>query len=249
MQASNAARAAPARAGGDPHRLERLPGAFDNLTDTALPEFVQDVTSNDAEAFNDLRLLGIGLNECERALNEHCWPVVLNKPVCSRLFALGIHGDGVTGCGPFDDLEVADVKFRPDRCFDFSHEVDAARGHVAGVIIAARDECGDLIDLAACNPDDGTLALWRGAASMLGEDQIGTPRVESEALAVFADAASWLRAGRRGVVVIDPARARWRLAGEHLVVDDPAFGYRLHGLLRLPDPKIFVASNGARCAA
>jgi hypothetical protein len=237
MLGSHAARAAPASAGGDPQNFERLAGAFDDHTDTAPAELFQE---EPAEAI-DFRLAGVGLNEPGRALLD-CWPLVLH-PLCSSLFALGIHGDGVNGRGAFDALHVADVIFRPGGRFDFSSEVGTARGSVAGVIIPLRDECGDLADLAAWNPDDGALALWRGVASMLGEDQLNAPRIESETLAVFADCASWLRAGRRGVVVIDADRARWRLTGETLVVDDPAFGRRLRDSLVLPEPKIFVASN------
>jgi hypothetical protein len=196
----------------------------------------------------DLRLLGLGLNECERALLD-CWPVVLHKATYSKLFALGIHGDGVNGHGPFDALQVADVIFRRGGRFDFSRDVRELRGHVSGVLIPARDECGDLVDLAAWNVDDGELALWRGVASMLCEDWISAPRIESDALAVFADVASWLRAGRRGVVIVDPQRARWRLTGERLAVDDPAFGRRIRDMLRLPEPQILVASKNERRAA
>jgi hypothetical protein len=195
----------------------------------------------------DFRLLGLGLNESERALLD-CWPLVLH-PLYSSLFALGIHGAGVNGFEAFDALHVADVSFRPGGRFDLSSEVRSALGAVAGVIIPARDECGDLIDLAAWNVDDGELALWRGVASMLGEDWINAPRLESEALAVFADVASWLRAGRRGVVIVDPQRARWRLTGERLAVDDVAFGRRVRDALRLPEPQIMVASKNTRRAA
>jgi hypothetical protein len=196
----------------------------------------------------DLRLLGLGLNECERALLD-CWPVVLHKAIYSKLFALGIFGEGVNGSGAFDALEVADVIFRSGRRFDFSREVRELRGHVAAVIIPARDECGDLVDVAAWNIDDGEIALWRGVASMLGEDWISAPRIESDPLAVFPDVLSWLRAGRRGVVIVEPLRARWRLTGERLAVDDPAFGRRVRDALRLPEPQIFVAPKAARRAA
>jgi len=204
--------------------------------------------SDASEIPADLRLLGLGLNECERALLD-CWPVVLHKATYSKLFALGIFGEGVNGRGAFDALHVADVIFRPGGRFDFSRDVREVHGHIAGVVIPARDECGDLVDLAAWNVDDGELALWRGVASMLGEDWTNAPRVESDALAVFADVASWLRAGRRGVVIVDPQRARWRLSGERLAVDDVAFGRRVRDALRLPEPKILVASKNARRAA
>ena len=203
--------------------------------------------SDASEITADLRLLGVGLNECERALLD-CWPAVLH-PLYSSLFALGIHGEGVNGHGAFDALHVADVIFRPGGRFDFSRDVREVYGHVAGVIIPARDERGDLVDLAAWNVDGGELALWRGVASMLGDDWVNAPRIESDALAVFPDVASWLRAGRRGVVIVDPQRARWRLAGERLAVDDVAFGRRVRDALRLPEPKIMVASKSARRAA
>jgi hypothetical protein len=195
----------------------------------------------------DLRLLGLGLNECERALLDS-WPLVLH-PLYSRTFALGIQGDGVNGFGPFDALHVAEVIFRPGARFDFASEIGSSRGSVAAVVIPTRDECGDLVDLAAWNIDGGAFGTWRGVASMLGEDQLNAPRIGSGALAVFPDVASWLRAGRRGVVVIDPKRARWRLAETPLVVEDVALGRRIREALRLPEPKIMVASKAARRAA
>jgi len=247
MLSSHAARAAPASAGGDPQNFERLAGAFDDETDTTISQSVPNKNFSGAESPVGLRLLGLGLNEPERALLD-CWPLVLH-PLYSRLFALGIHGDGVNGRGAFDALHVADVIFRPGARFDFSSEVGTARGSVAGIIIPLRDESGEHVDLAAWNPDDGVIALWRGAASMLGAENILAPRIESEALLVFADVAAWLRAGRRGVVVLDPARARWCLSGERLAVDDVAFGRRVRDALRLPEPQIMVASKNARRAA
>jgi hypothetical protein len=196
----------------------------------------------------DLRFLEPGLSSCERALLD-CWPVVLAKETYDKLFALGVHGEGVNGHDAFDALQVADVIFRPGGRFDFSRDVREGHRHIAGVIIPARDECGDLVDLAAWNVDNGQLALWRGVAAMLGEDWISAPRIESDALAVFADVASWLRAGRRGIVIVDPPRARWRLTGERLAVDDPAFGRRVRDALRLPEPQVVVASKSARRAA
>jgi hypothetical protein len=218
-----------------------LPGT--HIPDTA------NIHSEQDGAPIDFRLAGVGLSELERVLNEYCWPVVLNGPLYARIFAQGIHGAGLNGRGAFDSLQVADVIFRPGGRFEFSSEVRELRGHVAGVIIPIRDECGDLVDLAAWNPDDGALSLWRGMASMLGAENIFAPRIESEALLVFADVAAWLRAGRRGVVVLDPQCARWCLSGERLVVDDPAFGRRLRDSLALPEPKIFVASSRVRRAA
>ena len=195
----------------------------------------------------DSRLVGVGLNERERALNECCWPLVPH-PLYSSLFALGIHGEGVSGHGAFDALQVADVIFRPGGRFEFSRDVREMRGHVAGVIIPVRDECGDLLDLAAWNVDGGKLALWRGVASMLGAENIFAPRL-GEPLLVHETPLDWLRAGRRGVYIVDLQRAAPLLRlSEPLGVAREAHGRRLRQALAIPAPRIVVASN-ARAAA
>jgi len=195
----------------------------------------------------DPRLVGLGLNACERALLD-CCPVVLHNATYSKLFALGVHGAGVTGRGLFDALEVADVLFRPASPFDFAREVGAVFRLVAAIIIPVHDEAGDLVDLAAWNPDDGALALWHGVAAMLGAENIFAPRF-SEPLLVHETPLDWLRAGRRGVFIIDPQRAAPLLRlGEPLGVKREAHGRRLRQALTIPAPRIVVASN-ARAAA
>jgi hypothetical protein len=83
---------------------------------------------------------------------------------------------------------------------------------------------------------------------MLGEDRPMTaPRIEVDGVRVFPGPAEWLRAERRGVVILDAERARWRLAGERLIVDAATFGRRLRDALRLPEPRVFV--ENARMAA
>jgi len=221
-----------------------LPGAFDDNTNTAPSELIQE---EPIEAI-DPRLVGVGLNECERALNECCWPVVLNRTLYSRLFALGIHGDGVNGCGPFGALQFSDLLFRPAGRFDLAREAGAVFGLVSAIIIPVHDEAGDLVDLAAWNPDDGALALWHGVAAMLGAENIFAPRF-SEPLLVHETPLDWLRAGRRGVFIIDPQRAAPLLRlGEPLGVKREAHGRRLRQALTIPAPRIVVASN-ARAAA
>ena len=57
---------------------------------------------------------------------------------------------------------------------------------------------------------------------------------------MFPGPAEWLRAGRRGVVILDNERARWRLSEETLIVSDAAFGRRLRDALRMPEPRVYV---------
>jgi hypothetical protein len=114
--------------------------------------------------------------------------------------------------------------------------------------VIARDEFGTVDDLVAFDAR-GRVGRWLGRAVLLGEQMRFFPRVESPALRMFADPWEWLRGERRGVVVLDRGRARWRLAGDVLAVDEPAFGRRVRETLRLPDPQILVASKAAGRAA
>lgn len=241
MAAPDAARAAPADdAGGGPHEFAMLGGSL--VSDTANSTDEQDGASIDP------RSVGVGLNECERALNQCCWPVVLNRPLYSRLFAHGVRGAGVNGCGPFGALQFSDVLFRPAGRFDLAREVGAVFGLVSAIIIPVHDETGDIVDLAACNPDDGALALWRGAAAMLGAENIFAPRL-GEPLLVHETPLDWLRAGRRGVFIVDAQRAAPLLRlSEPLGVSREAHGPRLRQALTIAAPRIVVASN-ARAAA
>ena len=113
-------------------------------------------------------------------------------------------------------------------------------GHVLAVIIPALDESGETVDLAAWHMETGAVAIWRGVAAMLGEDGIDASRIEVDGLRVFPGLAEWLRAGRRGVVILDSESARWRLSEETLIVSAAAFGRRLRDALRLPEPRVFV---------
>jgi hypothetical protein len=224
-----------------------LPGAFDDERNTVFSRPPQDKSPSDEDALIDPRCLGLGLNACERALLD-CCPVVLHKATYSKIFALGVHGAGVTGCGLFDALEVADVLFRPAGRFDLAREAGAVFGLVAAIIIPVHDETGDIVDLAAWNPDDGALALWRGVAAMLGTENIFAPRL-GEPLLVHETPLDWLRAGRRGVFIVDPQRAAPQLRlSEPLGVKREAHGRRLRQALAIPAPRIVVASN-ARAAA
>ena len=230
-------------AGGGPQNFERLAGAFDNENITALSQDVQDGSSG----LIDPRWLGIGLNSCEQALNEFACLTVLH-PLWPQLRRLGIRDDRASGRF-LDALHVADVNPAAPGRFDFAAETSLTRSTFAAVVFPVFDDLGEIVDVAAWNPDSGALALWRGEASMLGEQNIFAPRLDHDGLHVHPDALTWLRAGRGGVVIIDPQRARWRLAEERLVVGDAAFGRRLRDALRLPAPQVFVAAHDGRRAA
>jgi hypothetical protein len=192
-------------------------------------------------------LAGIGMSACECALNEFSWPAVLH-PIWPTIYRLGICDDRASGRF-LDALQVADVIFLEGERFDFAAEVGALRGTVAAIAFPVLDEFGEIIDVGAFCPESGMFGLLRGAACLLGAENIHAPRIEHDGVRVHPDALAWLRAGRTGVYVVDPQRARWRLAEERLIVDNLAFGRRLRDALRLPVPSVFVLAHEARRAA
>jgi hypothetical protein len=237
MRATEAARPAHRRCDDGPREIEHR--AALSFFDTALSKSLQECDFADANAPVDLRLLGVDWNDCDKALAD-CAPLVLDRAIYNKLFGLGISGAAINGRGPFGALHIDAVVFLPSGRFEFSRDMRDASGTVKAVIIPVHDEQGELMDLAAWKPGSKSFGLWRGAASILGADRIGEPRVDSPVLHVFPDILSWLRNNRCGVVIIDPARARWLLAGDRLVVDATMFGARLREELRLPEPQIFV---------
>lgn len=247
-------KAAPARRGFGPQNIELLGSAFDNKSILSVANDQQRSAALDEleppAAAIDWRLAGVGLNECERALSD-CWPAVLDGAIYSRLKRRGIHGAGINGRGPFDALQVADALFRPGQRFEFARDVGSSVGAVAAVVVPVRDQAGDVVDLGAWHLESGAFGLWRGVASLLGEDRLFAPRIgDDDVLDVFANVADWLRAGRRGVVILDADRARWALAGQRLVAPSDEFGRALLADLSLPPPQIFVdrarRAGGAR---
>lgn len=185
----------------------------------------------------DLRLLGIGLNESEAALVDSQL-VVLHERLYAQLFALGIAGKGVNGRGPFDALGCDVVVFLPNRRFEFAPDMRDATGSCFAVIIPAHDEYAEIIDLVALDLDTGRIATWRGMASMLGQDDVASSSF-GEPMTVHEKAIDWLRAGRTGLFIIDPTRARKLLDGQKLAVARTAFGVALFSALR-SEPEIVV---------
>ncbi|MGO9770415.1 MAG: hypothetical protein ACLPSW_12835 [Roseiarcus sp.] len=116
---------------------------------------------------------------------------------------------------PAAPVRAARVVFA-ERYFDFAaeHDEDAR----PALCVIARDEFGVVDDLVAFDAR-GHIGRWLGRAVLLGEQMRFFPRVESPALRVFVDPWEWLRAERRGVVILDRGRARWRL-GENISDDD-----------------------------
>jgi hypothetical protein len=139
----------------------------------------------------------------------------------------------------------AAVVFRDNRpLFDFASDagVDSTDDASLALVFLALDEGGEAADLVAWASGTNHIAAWFGEATLLGSERLLLPRLY-DPLQVFPDPLAWLKAGRNGVVVVNPAKA-WRLPeGETLAVGDIEFGERLAALLQPPAPKIFVKGD------
>jgi hypothetical protein len=223
---SNAARAAPARADGDP-RENCLLGGSDHSSN-ALP--------------SPLHCTGLGEIECELLL---CELATLNEHLHRRLFDLGVSGPAVAGPDMFAALHFDAVIFLPDARFEFARHRNGFGARPA-VVIPARDECGDLADLVALDLETGECGTWRGRAAMLGAENVFAPRI-GEPLTCHATPLEWLQAGRRGVFVIDPSRAASLLhaGGGPLEVRSVDAGLALRAALTIEAPPILVNQDRA----
>ena len=190
MSAPHAARVAqPRTAEGDPQNFAMLPG-------THIPDIANIPSEQGSPPINPLSL-GVGLNACQRALNELGWPASLHS-IWPTIRQLGIRDDRSSGRF-LDMLQVADVNPCEGGHFEFAAESGLLLGTVASIVFPAFDELGETIDVAAWHPENSALALWHGVASMLGAENIFAPRLD-EPLLVHETALDWLCGGRRGVL-------------------------------------------------
>jgi hypothetical protein len=182
----------------------------------------------------DWRLANGGPNELELELRE-CPPVASDVERHAELWARGVRRTA--------DLYVEPVVFLQNGGFEFARVVRDASEAVAAIIFPAPDERGQLIDLAAWEPETGRLALFLGRVSMLGQDNLYGWRV-GEPLLVHESPLEWLRAGREGVFVIDPqcASSLLRMV-EPLGVKRPEYGRQLQTALTIRAPRIVVAAQ------
>ncbi len=126
--------------------------------------------------------------------------------------------------------------------FDFAADA-GDEGAASAFVFLALDEEGETADLVAWAPQENRLAAWFGASPLLGAENLWAPRLTKErALAVFESPLGWLRAGREGVVVIDPQRAAPLLRhAEPLVAESIDHGQRLRRRLAARPPRVYVA--------
>lgn len=157
---------------------------------------------------------------------------------------------GMTAHGDLSMVRADSVVFRKPRRFEFARYAKRADDAVQAFTFIARDQFGEPADIVAWEPRENRLATWRGLVSLLGEEQAFVARLDDE-VTLHANPLDWLRAGRRGLVVVDPARARSILldAGP-IVVPSLEQGQNLRKLLeRVRLPKILVSQPDVGSAA
>lgn len=129
--------------------------------------------------------------------------------------------------------------------FSLAGELRIPDGLLGAFILPVLDGAGYVADLACWVPSTGALATWQGCSWALGQNEFPAPLhvLRSDgAIMLFRDPLSWLQADRRGLVIVDPAQARWRLLqdGGPFLVQEAEHGRELRKIVDVPQPKILL---------
>lgn len=133
---------------------------------------------------------------------------------------------------------------RSGRTFEFTDDPEIR----PACAIVARDRWGEVQDIVAWSPRNDWAGTWLGRAGLLGENELQMPRGD-EPLRVHLDVASWLRAERAGVVILDRRRARHELDGVRMAAASVEDGLTLRKILAAPEPRILVPQRVIERAA
>jgi hypothetical protein len=141
----------------------------------------------------------------------------------------------------------AGVVFRGVPRFDFAADLPADRDDdvVSATVLLALDEDRYPVDLIAWMARPYRIGSWLGATPFLGAENLLAPRLGGAGLKVFPSPLEWLKGERDGVVIVEPAEAKWVLVDEQLIVGDVGFGRELREKLRLPAPRIVIEERRA----
>jgi hypothetical protein len=132
--------------------------------------------------------------------------------------------------------------------FEFARYLKDQSEAISVLTFLARDVTGCVADIVAWDPSSGGLTTWVGRVALLGEEEALRPRLDRHLL-VHPDPFAWLRAGRRGVVVVDPRMVFSVLenAGP-LCVACVEQGQALRRILTPRAPEIFVLASSLEAA-
>lgn len=149
-------------------------------------------------------------------------------------------------------IRAGHVVFGADGRFEFeqytrSLSVRSARAF----LILIEDMHGEPEDIVAWQPALDRIATWRGSAWGIGQsDALLIRMAEHDGLPVWRDPLSWLRSGRKGVVIVRPRlAAAWLCDAGPLLAEDALHGLELRKALTRPAPRILVPTRSERVAA
>ena len=240
MSAPHAARVAqPRDAEGDPQNFAMLPG-------THIPDIANIPSEQGSPPINPLSL-GVGLNACQRALNELGWPASLHS-IWPTIRRLGIRDDRSSGRF-LDMLQVADVNPCEGGHFEFAAESGLLLGTVASIVFPASTSSARLSTLLRGIPKAARWpcgAAWRQCSvrktsllrALASRCLFTTRRLIGFAAGGAASLSSIHSEPRRCCAFL----SRWASSAS-------SHGRRLRQALTIPAPRIVVASNNARAAA
>lgn len=117
--------------------------------------------------------------------------------------------------------------------FDFAEE----GGGTSVFTILALSTYG-AIDIVAWQPKTARIRTWLGRAFALGEEQVYGPFLGKDPLPVWCEPWGWLRAGRRGLVILRPEVGHFYLdCVPSLVPEDLPHAEQLERVLKPRHPK------------
>lgn len=137
-------------------------------------------------------------------------PLFRELLIAHRMARLPELADVLEACGlPIDSGPVFGLAFVE---IDAHNYVPAAGGEPAVIVPLFGDD--GLLDLVATGLKTRSTCTRAGVATVLGQEWIDHARETETAVRLFADPIAWLRAGRRGAVVVDwrSARTSWAIS-------------------------------------
>ena len=135
------------------------------------------------------------------------------------------------------------VTFLPNDRFEFERYCDHDEGVLAFVILA-ENSLGDIADIIAWRGQ--RVATWLGSVALAGEEQAYGPRLEEDCgIDIHPTMLDWLRAGRRGMVIVDPLKAPSILSctGGPLRAASVEYGRELRRICSQSCPTVLVPSS------
>jgi len=175
---------------------------------------------------------------------EHSKGRSLSQDDLDRFQSLGV--DALSLGSPWHIL-VDRVVFDGSGTFHFSRDAGDDRAEHVFTIAVIGLGVG-IVDICAWHREADRFALWLGAGYALGQTQVELPHLEP--LPIWRSPLAWLRAGRRGIVILRPEIAWSRLIDVPVLAETIDHGRELKRLLAPPfKSKIFVPTNNAELVA